>query len=218
MNFRLLPQASRPLLSGCSRRRRAAPLVLTKAGQRIQPWKNGGGTTREVLRYPHGSSMDDFGWRISVATVRSAGPFSFFPGIDRSLALIEGEALLLQHPEQRSRRILTTRTPALVFSGEEPIDSCLPAGAVTDFNVMTRRQQFTHRLDRLALAGAVCIPRPGHASLLYVVRGTPCILAPHLPAAQLAPGDAVLLTAAGQPLILHAAHAEIMLVDIFPQA
>lgn len=190
--------------------------MLPRAGQRIIPWKNGGGVTREVIRYPSGSSLDNFEWRISVATVGTAGPFSAFPGVDRSLALIEGGGLLLsRHGRQAT---LTTRTPAFEFAGEERIDSCLAAGAVTDFNVMTRRQRFTHRLERLALAGAVRIPQRGDASLVYVVRGAPCILQPKLTVAQLAPGDAVLLTASGQQLALHATQAEIMLVNIFSKS
>jgi environmental stress-induced protein Ves len=86
---------------------------------------------------------------------------------------------------------------------------------VTDFNVMSRRQWFTHRLERRTVSGSLRIPHFGHAVLVYVVRGTPCILFPQLTAAPLMPGDAVLLAAPGQRLTLHATPAEILLVHIF---
>jgi len=51
------------------------------------PWKNGGGVTREVAAFPEGAALDAFVWRVSVADVAQAGPFSRFAGIDRTLAV-----------------------------------------------------------------------------------------------------------------------------------
>ncbi len=58
------------------------------------PWKNGGGSTRQLAIHPPQASLDDFVWRISCARVSGAGPFSAFPGIQRSQALLEGDLLL----------------------------------------------------------------------------------------------------------------------------
>ena len=41
-----------------------------------QPWKNGGGQTRELFVWPPGGPWS---LRISVADIRAAGPFSPFP-------------------------------------------------------------------------------------------------------------------------------------------
>lgn len=195
------------------RQNSALPVLLPKDGQRIIAWKNGGGMTREVVRHPAGSSLDDFAWRISAAVVSTAGPFSAFPGVDRSLALIEGSGLVLQRDGQRAT--LTSWTPAFEFAGEEQVEGFLTAGTVTDFNVMTRRQGFTHQLERHTVSGSLCISHCGHAVLVYVVCGRPCILFPQLAAARLIPGDAVLLAAPRQRLTLHATQAEILLVNIF---
>ncbi len=54
------------------------------------PWKNGGGETVEIAVFPEGAGFKDFGWRISLASVASDGPFSAFPGIDRTLTVIDG--------------------------------------------------------------------------------------------------------------------------------
>jgi environmental stress-induced protein Ves len=71
-----------------------------------QPWKNGGGITREIAAIPHGTSMADFTWRVSVAEIARSGPFSPFPGIDRQILLLTGAGVRLQaatdgidHPE-----------------------------------------------------------------------------------------------------------------------
>ncbi|MFG0381401.1 HutD family protein [Pseudomonas sp. zbq_18] len=43
---------------------------------------------------PPGAGPDDFAWHISCAQVASAGHCSVFAGIQRSLALLEGDLLL----------------------------------------------------------------------------------------------------------------------------
>ncbi len=43
------------------------------------PWKNGGGETAEIAVFPPSADLSEFGWRISMATVSSDGPFSAFP-------------------------------------------------------------------------------------------------------------------------------------------
>jgi uncharacterized protein len=54
-------------------------------------WRNGGGVTREVA--VAGSGGQDFEWRISIADVNAAGPFSAFPGIERIITLLDGERM-----------------------------------------------------------------------------------------------------------------------------
>ncbi len=46
------------------------------------PWKNGGGSTSEIFRYPE--NQETWQWRISIAEVASDGAFSLFPGCQRS--------------------------------------------------------------------------------------------------------------------------------------
>lgn len=49
--------------------------LLTDINGKIQPWKNGGGSTLELFRIPHPQNPDDFIFRISMATVASSGHF-----------------------------------------------------------------------------------------------------------------------------------------------
>ena len=60
-----------------------------------RPWKNGGGSTREIACWPQGADMDSFGWRVSIATIAQAGPFSAFPGINRQIMLLAGDGVQL---------------------------------------------------------------------------------------------------------------------------
>ena len=51
-------------------------MIIRLADCPSQPWKNGLGRTRELAVQPSVASMDDFLWRVSVAEVDSAAPFS----------------------------------------------------------------------------------------------------------------------------------------------
>src|SRR5450830_1793080 len=59
------------------------------------PWKNGGGSTTEIAVEPPGATLHSFEWRLSLASIAHDGPFSHFPGVDRSLALLDGPGLML---------------------------------------------------------------------------------------------------------------------------
>lgn len=113
------------------------------------PWKNGGGSTTEVAIGPAGASLDAFDWRISMAQVATDGPFSNFPGIDRTLAVIEGGGMELTIGDRRPV-VLGCETEPLGFAGDTPTTARLLAGEITDLNVMTRRGRFNHRVERIS--------------------------------------------------------------------
>lgn len=105
------------------------------------PWKNGGGVTHEVAAHPPGSGFDALEWRVSIAQIRTAGPFSSLPGLDRRLAVIEGRLSIVI---DRSAAVqVSPDTPALHFPGEVAVQAHPIGGAVTDLNVMTRRGRFS---------------------------------------------------------------------------
>ena len=103
------------------------------------PWKNGGGTTREIVRMPAGSSMESFDWRTSIAEISRDGPFSTFLGVDRALVLLSGEGVQLRSPDRSIERVLDEPLVPFEFAGESRIDASLIGGASSDFNIMTRR-------------------------------------------------------------------------------
>jgi len=103
----------------------------------VSPWKNGGGETREIATWPPYGEPDDFDWRVSVASIGASGPFSPFPGIDRTITLIEGDGVQLRADGLAHR--LDTPWQPFEFSGDLAVDCTLLGGASTDLNVMCRR-------------------------------------------------------------------------------
>ena len=125
--------------------------VIDAASYRRMPWKNGGGETIEVAVSPDGASLDAFDWRVSMARVASPGPFSLFPGIDRTLAILDGAGLRLSGPEGVVE--LTASSNPHSFPADVPVEADLPDGAVTDLNVMSRRGRVRHHLTRRVVDG-----------------------------------------------------------------
>ncbi|MES2745062.1 MAG: HutD family protein [Bdellovibrionota bacterium] len=110
---------------------------LTNHDYKVMPWKNGGGSTTELAISPPEASVESgFDWRISLADLDGSGPFSAFPGFDRIITQISGEAMTLRHAGRTA--ILLARNEPYSFEGELATD-CILHGRAQDFNVMTRR-------------------------------------------------------------------------------
>lgn len=121
--------------------------IIRAADLPAVPWKNGGGTTREIAVWPPGAGMDDFLWRLSMARVEAAGPFSRFEGVDRVLAVIEGR-LRLTGPAMDVA--LAADSAPFAFDGAAAVSGEPLAGAVLDLNAMARRGRCTLHMVRLA--------------------------------------------------------------------
>lgn len=119
------------------------PDILRAASLLAVPWKNGGGVTTEIARHPRGDASRDFAWRISVARIARDGPFSPYPGIDRTLAVVSGQGLSLEF-EGAEPLFLSAASEPLAFPGELPVHARLSAGPVDALNVMTRRDLVRH--------------------------------------------------------------------------
>lgn len=123
--------------------------LLRAAERRPVPWKNGGGLTREVAVSPAGSDLTGFDWRVSIAEIRAAGPFSLFEGVDRRMAVLGGRLSLAI--EGRPALTLTPETEPVAFPGEIPVAAEPLGGPVTDLNVMTRRGRCSAELMHLTV-------------------------------------------------------------------
>lgn len=143
--------------------------LIQYASLRPTPWKNGGGATTELAVAPASAGFDDFDWRVSLATITEDGPFSAFPGIDRSLALVDGEALLLDFGD--TRIVLSPSDPIVEFAGEANVHATVNAQHTTDFNVMTRRGRYRHRIEPLLLRGTAELPRRAGTTLVFLADG-----------------------------------------------
>lgn len=129
-----------------------------------QPWRNGGGVTRELLAWP---SSADWQVRISVADIAAAGPFSRFPGIERWFAVLEGAGVVLR--VGGGAQVLAAGTAPIHFSGEAPVDCALVDGTTRDFNLMAAPGRA--RLRRVA--GELAFRAEGEALLAVYAHGRP---------------------------------------------
>jgi environmental stress-induced protein Ves len=116
--------------------------VVRFAGLTAVPWRNGGGLTR-VVASAGGSREQGFDWRISLADVNKPGPFSSYPGVDRIITVVEGEAMVLV--VDGVEHVLGLHEP-LSFDGESQASCRRLAGPVRDLNVMTRRDRLSATL------------------------------------------------------------------------
>ncbi|MGO8496260.1 HutD family protein [Rhizobium ruizarguesonis] len=144
--------------------------ILRAGDYKRMPWKNGKGETVEIAVFPPDASINDFDWRISMATVAEDGPFSIFPDIDRTLAILDGNGMVLD-VDGSSPVLLTTASDPLAFPADVPVAARLEDGAITDLNVMTRRKGPTHTLIRIDVDGSKAVPLPPSTCLLLCHRG-----------------------------------------------
>ncbi|CAM8665116.1 ves Protein Ves [Comamonadaceae bacterium] len=100
-----------------------------------QPWRNGGGQTRELLVWP---PEGDWQLRISRADIAADGPFSAFPGVQRWFAVLEGAGVALALPVPQTLR---AGDAPLEFDGTAAPECHLLEGPTQDLNLMTRQGQ-----------------------------------------------------------------------------
>lgn len=138
--------------------------IVRAADYRRMPWKNGGGSTTEVTIAPATATLDTFDWRVSMAHVAAPGPFSRFPGIDRTLAVIEGAGI---HLAIAGLTVTLDRgAPPHFFPGDIDTSATLIDGPIDDLNVMSRRARYDHRMTRHLAGETVSLPRDAETVLL----------------------------------------------------
>ncbi|CAN7346577.1 HutD family protein [Pararhizobium sp. LjRoot255] len=141
------------------------PLVLKADTYRRMPWKNGSGETTEIAVFPQDADLATFGWRVSMATVATDGPFSVFPGIDRTLSILQGDGMELKIAG-RAPVVLTQASKPLAFPADAPTSARLVSGTIIDLNVMTRRGQWVHQVEKRIVEGQHHLDAEGGVTLL----------------------------------------------------
>jgi environmental stress-induced protein Ves len=142
--------------------------VIRSATYKRMPWKNGGGETTEIAVSPAGADFTTMDWRLSMATVTTDGPFSPFPGIDRTLTVLAGSLGL----EIGNTRVeLNEASDPFPFSGDVPVRGIVTRGPVTDLNVMTRRDRVLHKVRRVEVAVTASLLVPLGTVAVFCHRG-----------------------------------------------
>lgn len=119
--------------------------VISPSQFRTLPWKNGKGETIELAISP-GGDLNDFEWRISIASVITDGIFSDFSGYDRNLVLIQGNGIALQHDQAKVDRLEQLLSLASFDGGSKTFGS-LNQGPIKDLNLITNNKQYRAQID-----------------------------------------------------------------------
>jgi environmental stress-induced protein Ves len=170
---------------------------LIRPGQhRLMRWKNGGGTTAEIAIAPDGADFGTgrFDWRLSLAGIERDGPFSAFPGVDRTILLVDGAGMILTAPEG-TRIALDRRFLPQDFPGEWPVDCRLLNGPVRDLNLMVNRGAMRTDWQVVALdKAATALPDSCSAAIVHLLEGAAAIEGPAARGAStaLAAGDTLI--------------------------
>jgi hypothetical protein len=141
--------------------------LLRSTDYRVMRWRNGGGTTTELVIDPG----ERFRFRASIADVRESSPFSRFDGYDRHIMIVEGAGMTLACGAHGDLE-LEPFAPRF-FSGDWDVHGTLRAGPVRDFNWIVDRSTARSALEvRLLDARTpVQVPR-GSTCVIHVFSGS----------------------------------------------
>ena len=187
-------------------------VLIPFAGLSPVPWKNGGGSTTEIAIGPPDSGFEDFEWRVSLATIEKDGAFSLFPGVDRTLALVEGHGMTLDIDGESI--LVTAAEPVVAFDGASTVTAKLSRGGSTDFNAMTRSEVCYHTFGRRRLDGASTFVARADVTVLFLAEGDTLEVSNEKERIGLVRYDAVVLES-GSVWKLEAGQGTIYIVDVW---
>lgn len=145
--------------------------LLRASEHKAMPWKNGLGVTHEVALSASPVDGAQFLWRVSLATIKGSGPFSTFPGIDRSIVALKGNTVKLVVDGNPSTELVALGTP-FSFSGEAIVEAINDGGGTTDLNIMTLRDHAKHVMKRLDLANVKTVTGKHDVSIIVFTEPT----------------------------------------------
>lgn len=159
----------------------------------VTPWKNGAGTTRQILIHPADATLDNFAFRVSAADINALGPFSSYAGINRSLAVLTGQGLTLAMADGQSV-VFTPKHTIVDFDGGAAPSTLAYAEPILDIGVMSRSHAYTHSFTRTNYATEQSHHEAAPHGLLFSLCEQPITLHSGLASDVLHPFDALAFT------------------------
>ncbi len=175
---------------------------LRPADYKTMPWKNGGGTTTELMAEANGAG-EGYDWRLSIAEVGASGPFSDFTGYNRSIMLVEGKGFTLDFAEVGTHHLARSFEP-LRFDGAWRTECTLIDGPVKDFNLIARKDVHAV-LDVLRVTPGTEVIAAAPTTVLHLFHGQASAADRNLVA-----GDSLRIDAASGPVDLVAMRPSIL--------
>lgn len=145
------------------------PQVLPANEHRRERWRNGLGWTRSILAWPGDGAQWD--WRLSIAEIEQAVPWSAFPGVDREQVLLEGQGLRLRFGDGKVRELAPPFGRAR-YAGEAPVTGEPVDGRAVALNLMWRRDSVQADLWHRPLVGPMLFfADAAETWLIYLLAG-----------------------------------------------
>jgi environmental stress-induced protein Ves len=166
--------------------------VLPAADRTSEPWRNGHGRTAVV-------AAGD-GWRVSIAQLRDASPFSSFPGTRRQLMGLSPAAVTL-NVNGRPQRCEPLQ--AYGFEGEDSVFAAEVDAPIEVLNLMWQRDRHRATLSAVAVDGSVGLRAAPAVLLLAIATSGPVATADgvrlgRLDGLMLTGGESVVVCGRGQ--------------------
>lgn len=130
-----------------------------------RPWKNGGGTSRDLLAWP---SAEDWRVRVGLAEIEADGPFSSYPRVQRWFSVVAGAGVQLSIGGALHR--MPFGANPLLFDGGDVTTCRRLGGNSTALNLMLRGVPGSIKALK---GGATWAPRLA-ACGLYTLRAGVC--------------------------------------------
>ena len=141
------------------------------------PWRNGGGVTYEIACEPPAAAA--FDWRLSLARIDRAGPFSDFSGYERAITLVSGAGCRLRGVRAEPIELREVGATAL-FDGGAAVSCELLAGACFDLNLMVVKPGRILAVEYFALLAheTEALQKDAHGAVFCLEGAIECL---HLP-------------------------------------
>lgn len=126
------------------------------------PWANGRGTSYEIA-----SDRDDAGnwsWRLAMAPVNEDGPFSRIECVNRFLAVVQGNGMLLSVDR---KKLQCLPMQVVRFRGDAITEAALTDGPIMDINLMIRRKEADGDMTLVSESGSLNV-----ASIIVAIGGS----------------------------------------------
>ncbi|WP_374990942.1 HutD family protein [Hyphomicrobium sp. LHD-15] len=158
-------------------------------------WPNAAGISWTIANAPAGSAPPHCQWQFSTALIERSVPFSFLPGIDRVLTLLEGPGFHLSVAGQKDLLIERPFVPTS-FPGDAATDCTVKSGPSRVLNLLFSRVALRADVSVIGDRQKRSLSADGDVALLFALEGSASV-GMETQTIELDEGDAACLEGAG---------------------
>lgn len=159
-------------------------------------WANGAGRSWTIAVSPAGAQLPNVLLQFATAQIERSVPFSFLPGIDRVLTLLDGPGFSLSFADGREIAVDRVGDPVW-FPGDVETECHVTGGSSRALNLLYART--TYRAEVKMLDGSAKLTEGADVALLYALKHAATV-AVGGDAVQLAEGDAAIVDHPASPI------------------